>query len=245
MQHHTDLTVDVLAVGAHPDDVEIGIGGFMSKLARHGLRTGILDLTEGEMSTRGTVEERRQEADDAACVLGAVRRENACLPDAGLANTTEFQRRVIPYIRSFRPRVLIAPMAPDRHPDHAAAHELMRDANFFSGLARIDSDHPPHRTPVVYYYQVHGLMESPTFIADISDDFDTKLEALRAHRSQFHNPEYQGPATYISSTAFWESIRNRAAWLGSRISAAYGEGLFALEPVAVNFPPGLEGSPCE
>jgi len=235
------VTVDVLAVGAHPDDVEIGIGGLLHKLARQGLRIGILDLTRGEMGTRGTVEERLVESTEAARVLGVVRRENAGLPDAGIHNTPEQQRVVIPFLRSFRPKVLFITMAPDRHPDHEAAHYLVRDANFFAGLARVEGGLPPHRTPRVYHYHPYFEAALPHLVVDISDSFETKREALRAHASQFFNPDYDGPPTYISSKSFWDSVQTRAAYWGSRIGVAYGEALYGTHPLGVDIPPGLEG----
>lgn len=234
------MTVDVLAVGAHPDDVELGVGGLVHKLAQHGRTVGILDLTHGEMGTRGSVEERAAEAANAARILGVTRRENAGLPDGALANTHEQQLRVIPYLRSFRPKILIAPMNGDRHPDHRAAHELVRDAAYFAGLAKIKTDHEPFRPQRVYCYHPYNEDQPPQLIVDISEHFEAKLEALRAHASQFHNPDYPGKSTWISSEAFWESIRIRAAYWGGRIRAAYGEPLYADGPVGVSLPPGLE-----
>ncbi len=235
------MTVDVLAVGAHPDDVELGIGGTLHKLVQQGLCVGILDLTQGEMGTRGTVEERLAEATEAATVLGVARRENAQLPDAGLHNTPDQQRVVIEHLRSFRPRVLFAPMAPDRHPDHEAAHHLVRDANFFSGLARIEGTREPHRTPQVYFYHPYFEAAMPQLIVDISAHFEVKQAALRAHASQFFNPAYTGPSTFIASESFWQTIQTRAAYWGSRINAAYGEALYCTQPLGVALPPGLEG----
>lgn len=232
--------VDVLAVGAHPDDVELGIGGILHKLASHGYSVAILDLTRGEMSSRGTVEERAAEAAEAARILGVARRENAGLPDSGVANTQEYQRRVIPYVRAFRPRMLMATMARDRHPDHHRAHELVRDAAYFAGLARIDTGQAPYRPSVVYYYHPYYEDSQPTLVVDISDHFEAKMASLRAHASQFHNPDYSGVQTFISSASFWESIQTRAAYWGSRIRAKYGEPLYTDGTMGVAFPPGLE-----
>ena len=234
------MTVDVLAVGAHPDDVELGIGGLIHKLAQQGYRVAILDLTRGEMGTRGTVEERAAEGAAAARILGAVQRENAGLPDAGLANTKEQQLRVIPFIRSFRPRMLLATMKDDRHPDHRTAHELVRDAAYFSGLARIETGHEPHRPETVYYYHPYYENGPPHLVVDISDHFDAKIEALRAYASQFFNPDNNGQATHISSAAFWDSILARAAYWGNRVGVRYGEPLYAEGAVRVDVPPGLE-----
>jgi bacillithiol biosynthesis deacetylase BshB1 len=233
--------VDVLAVGAHPDDIELGIGGTIHKLAAQGFKVAILDLTRGEMSTRGSIDERAAEAGAAAKILQVVQRENAQLPDGGLTNCTEFQRRIIPFIRRFRPRIVMATMASDRHPDHAAAYALMRDAAFYSGLVKIDTGQQPHRPPRVYYYAPYFEDAAlPAFVIDISDHIEAKLEALKAHASQFHNPDYPGKETFISSARFWESIRTRAAYWGNRINAQYGEPFFAEGPLGLAMPPGLE-----
>ena len=235
------MNVDVLAVGAHPDDVELGIGGLVHKLAQRGHTVGILDLTRGEMSTRGTVEERDAEAQEAARILGVALRENAGLPDGAVANTHEQQMRTLFFLRAHRPRILIAPMDNDRHPDHRAAHALVRDAAYFSGLARIDTGQEPYRPPVVYYY--HPYYEdraAPAIVVDISDHFEAKTEALRAHKSQFFNPDYSGAPTFISSPEFWEGIQTRAAYWGALVHVKYGEPLYAPGPIGVVLPPGIE-----
>lgn len=237
------MNVDILAVGAHPDDLEIGVGGLLHQLARRGMRVAMLDLTRGEMGSRGTPALRAQEAEAAAQILGVAARDNAGLPDGAVANITEQQRAVIPFVRKYRPHLILAPMAPDRHPDHAAACGLLRDANYFSGLARIDTGQEPYRCPALWHY--HPYLESamPPFIVDISDDFEAKIAALRAHASQFFNPGFDGPRTYISSEAFWDSIRTRAAYWGSRIGARYGEALYTDTPVRIDFAAILETTP--
>ncbi len=228
------MTVDVLAVGAHPDDVELGVGGLIHKLTQRGHSVAILDLTRGEMSSRGTVEERAKEAAAAAKILGLAERCNAGLPDGGVANTHEQQLEVIPFVRRFRPKVLLATMDHDRHPDHRAAHHLVRDAAYFSGLSRIVTGEPPYRPPATYYFHPYQEHDMPGMIVDISDHFEVKLEALRAHASQFFNPAYDGPATHISSQAFWDSIRTRAAYWGSRIGVEYGEALYTDGPAGID-----------
>ncbi|MCP4643266.1 MAG: bacillithiol biosynthesis deacetylase BshB1 [bacterium] len=241
------MTVDVLAIGAHPDDVEIGVGGLVRKLVQQGKTVGILDLTQGEMGSRGSMEERRSEAQQAARVLGVARRENVCLPDGGLCDCTEQQRAIIPFIRSFRPRVLLAPMRDDRHPDHEAAHFLVRDANYFAGLAKLSTDQEPWRAPRVYFYAVYRETEMPHLLVDVTDQFADKLEALRAYESQFHNPGYPGAKTYVASEEFWESIKTRAAYWGTRMGrqpregqkTLYGEGLFKDGPIPIDTLPGL------
>jgi bacillithiol biosynthesis deacetylase BshB1 len=234
------VSVDLLAIGAHPDDAELGIGGMIHKLTRGGHEVALVDLTRGEMGSRGSGEERLAEATEAARILGVSSRECVGLPDSQLCNVSEQQRAIIPFIRKFRPRILMAPMNPDRHPDHMAAHDLVRDANYFSGLKRIDTGQEPYRAPSVYYFYPYEESQSmPSFIIDVSDNFDTKLEALQAYASQFYNPAYKGAETRIASKAFWESVRTRAAYWGDRIGVTYGEPLFAKGLVGLDLPPGL------
>lgn len=234
------MNVDVLAVGAHPDDVELAAGGVIHKLAQRGYAVAILDLTRGELATRGTVDARRQEAEEAARVLGAAQRVNACLPDGRLANTPEQRTVIIPFIRNFRPKLILAPMDNDRHPDHGAAHVLVRDANFYAGLGKIETGQAAYRAPRMYFHRAHGESAPPEMIVDVSAHFEAKLGAIRAYRSQFHNPDYPGEQTYISTPEFWDAIRVRAAYWGRRIGVAYGEPLYAKESIGVGLPPGLE-----
>ncbi len=235
----TEHAVDVLAVGAHPDDVELGCGGLLHKLAQAGKRVAILDLTRGEMSTRGTPEERSLEADAAAAVLGVAERVNANLPDGGVANTPEQRLAVIGFIRRFRPKLLLTLMTPDRHPDHTAAHALVSDANYLAGLARIDTGRFPHRTPHLLFFNPYtDFAGSPAFVADISANFEAKLASLRAHATQFHNPGSQEPETFISSKLFWDGIEVRARYWGARIGVVYGEPFHANGPMPLD---GLSG----
>lgn len=232
--------VDVLCVGAHPDDVEVGIGGLVRNLTQAGYCVGILDLTQGEMASRGTVSDRRREADEAAHILGVAHRANAGLPDGGLNNTAEFRSALVPILRSFRASTLIIPDVRDRHPDHEAAHHLMRDANYAAGLTKIEGG-SPHRSATVYSYRVYRDPEPPSLVIDITATFDTKLEALRNYRTQFFNPDYEGAATYVSSEAFWRFIETRALYWGNMIDVTYGEPLYTREPMRAVLPPGLEG----
>ncbi len=233
--------VDVLAVGAHPDDVELGVGGLIGKWVRAGARVAILDLSRGEMGSRGSVDERADEAAEAARILGVVHRGNAALPDGAISNTTVQQHTLVPWIRQYRPTIILCHARHDRHPDHGRAHELVRDANFFAGLAKIGAAGEPYRAPRLYYYTPYqDPQAAPDMVVDISGSFELKLEALRAYRSQFHNPGYSGPETYVASESFWESITLRARYWGQRIGVSYGEPLAAGGPIGVAFPPGLE-----
>lgn len=235
------MTVDVLAIGAHPDDADLGVGGLLCKLANAGRRTAILDLTEGELGSRGTVAERHQEAGEAARQLGVAVRRNAQLPDGGLCDNEEQRLAVIRAIRELRPKVLLAPLRPDRHPDHEAAHDLVRSAHFFAGVHGIDTGHTPHRADAVYAYRAYMEGDQlPTHVVDISNEFDQKRAGLRAFRSQFHNPDYQGPDTLIASEQFWEAIETRAAFWGHKIGVRYGEPLYGTLPIAMHLPPELE-----
>jgi len=235
------VTVDVLAIGAHPDDADLGMGGLLLNVADSGRTTAILDLTEGELGSRGTVAERRAEAAESARLLGVTLRRNACLPDGGVANTAEQRLAVIRIIRELRPRVLLGPGSPDRHPDHEAAHALVKDAHFFSGVHGIDTGQPPHRALALYSY--HAYSEgagAPTHVVDISAAFARKMEALKAFRSQFYNPDYDGPETHVASREFWEAIQVRASYWGNRVGVRYGEPLYGTLPLAMQLPPELE-----
>lgn len=236
----TSETIDVLAIGAHPDDADLGIGGTLLMLAKHGYTTGILDLSEGELGSRGTPGERVDEAEEAARRLGLAHRSSARLPDGGLQNTDGQRRAVIPILRKLRPKVLLVHHKPDRHPDHIAAAELSHDANFFAGVTTIGTGHDPYRVPTLigfrpYYDDAH----EPDLVMDISAVFEQKLEALRAYKSQFFNPEYKGPQTYIASEGFWQSIETRARYWGQRAGFKYGEPLFFSGPLPVRSLPGL------
>lgn len=239
------MTVDVLAVGPHPDDVELGVGGLLCKLAASGYTTAILDLTRGELATRGSVQTRAEEAAEAARILGVADRSNAELPDGGIANTPEQRNKVIRFIRLYRPKALLASMDDDRHPDHDAAHRLVRDANYLAGLSRIRTDHDAYRASLVYCYRVYGDPTMPQLVIDISEHFDTKIKALEAYASQFRSSGDSGEETYVSSEAFWQGIRQRAEYWGNRIGTAFGEPLYTAGPIGAAFPPGLEGARCE
>lgn len=234
-------TCDILAISPHPDDADLGVGGILCNAARRGYRAGILDLTCGELATRGDVDTRADESAEAAKILGLYHRESAGLPDGGIANNSEQQLALIIKLRTLRPRVLLSPMRPDRHPDHECACDLVKSANFYAGLSKVDTGQEPHRAERVYYYTPYfNAPTPPCLIIDISQSFETKLKALAAYKTQFHNPKMHGPETYISSESFWNDIRTRAAFWGSQIGAHYGEPLHHLGSLGFALPPGLE-----
>ena len=226
--------LNVLAIFAHRDDAELTCGGTLIKLASQGHRTGILDLTEGEMGTRGTAAIRAEEAERAAAVLGLAVRENLKLPDAGIVNTPETRRLVARVIRRHRPTIVIAPARQGRHPDHRIAAELVRDACFISGLAKVEPDLPKHRPrKVVHCVTYREDNQRPTFVVDITDQFERKLEAIRSYGSQF-DAVTQAGEVYPNGDPLYEIVRHQAAHYGSLIRTRYGEPFFTTETMRVD-----------
>jgi bacillithiol biosynthesis deacetylase BshB1 len=235
------MSVDVLAVGAHPDDADLGVGGTLLLLAAQGFRTAILDLSQGEAASRGTPHERVREAERSARVLQVRERYNVELPDGGIDNSPEQRLRVIPFIRALRPTIILGPHAQDRHPDHGAAQALVRDANFFAGVTSIETEEEPYRAPHIYrYHPYQDSADAPALVMDVSDFFERKLRALKSFKSQLYNPGYAGPQTYVSSPEFWDSVTTRAEYWGSRVGVQFGEPLYADGPLLLNYLPGLE-----
>ncbi len=224
--------VDVLAFGAHPDDVELGCGGTLVKLVRQGYTVGIVDLTEGEMASRGTVAERYQESEAARAILGASVRVNLKIPDAGIAINEEHRNRVIQVVRELKPTLVFLPYFDDRHPDHKHASQLVTEGCFYSGLAKILPDLPAHRpNRLVYYPMTYEF--TPSFVVDISEEFDTKKEALEAYRSQFFNPRWPGKQTFVSSRWFMEAVEFKARHYGWLAGVEYAEPFYVRETLAL------------
>jgi len=224
----------VLAIFAHRDDAELTCGGTLIKLAGQGHRAGILDLTAGEMGSRGSADLRGQEADRAAAIMGLAVRENLGLPDAGIMNTPETRRLVARVIRRLRPTIVIAPAQQGRHPDHRIASELVRDACFISGLAKVEPDLPKHRPRKVIHclsYREDHLR--PTFVVDISAEFERKLEAIRCYGSQFDSVTQAGEV-YPNGDPLYDIVRHQAAHYGSLIRTRYGEPFFTTETMRVD-----------
>lgn len=234
MERLVTQVVDLLAVAAHPDDVELTCAGTLIKMQRRGYQTGIVDLTNGEMGTRGDPDTRRKESQEAARVMGVAVRLRAELPDAHLHNTDETRRVVVELIRRLRPRVVILPFPVGRHPDHRVASELGRDACFLSGLAKYDTPGEPHKPEKVIYalaYREDPI--KPSFVVDISEEFDTKLRAIRCYASQFDGAQSAGEI-FPTGQALYELIRTQNAHYGSLIRTAYGEPFVTQETVRID-----------
>ena len=228
------MQLDVLAVAPHPDDAELLCGGTLIRAADLGHETGILDLTNGELGTRGTPEQRRAEAERASRVLGLAERRNLGLSDARIHNDDESRRRLIEAIRELRPRTVILPYFEGRHPDHRIAAELGYDACYLAGLKNYPAAGSAHRPTKVLYaaaYREHTL--KPTFVVDTSEVFERKLEAIRCYGSQFDDVKAMGEL-YPAAVPLYEVVRIQDAHYGSFIRAAYGEPFFTREAVKVD-----------
>ncbi|MEM9997548.1 MAG: bacillithiol biosynthesis deacetylase BshB1 [Bacteroidota bacterium] len=238
--------LDVLALAAHPDDVELCAGGTMCVLAQQGYRTGIVDFTRGELGSRGTPELRLEEAARAGELLGLSARHNLDLPDGDIQNTKVNQTAIARYVRRYRPKVVLlnAPPGHVRHPDHGDAAQLSIDALFYSGLRKLETTDPETGEPqepwrphhVLHYMQ--AIEFTPTFVVDVTDVWDQRTAALQAFASQFHNPDYEAaadePETYVSNPGFFRWVEARARVYGYRIGATYGEPLlYRHGPVGV------------
>ena len=234
--------VDVLAIAAHRDDVELTCGGTLIKSAKLGRRTGIVDLTQGEMGTRGSAAIRQQESEHAAELLGVSVRENLALPDAGITNTTETRAALATVIRRLRPKIVIAPAPQGRHPDHRLTAELVRDACFVAGLAKVRPDVPKYRPrKLIYSITYREDYAKPTFVVDVSEEFEQKLEAIRCYGSQFDG-ETQAGEVFPNGEPLYDIVRHQAAHYGSLIRTRYGEPFYTIETMRVDDVAGLEVS---
>jgi len=229
--------VDLLAIGAHPDDVELGCGGTIAKMISEGKKVAILDLTRGELGTRGTPEIRNKEAIKASEILGVKFRENLKFKDGFLTNSEQYQIPIVEIIRKYRPDIVLCNALNDRHPDHGKAAKLVSDACFLSGLTKIETTlngksqqawRPKH---VFHYIQWREL--KPDFVIDISDFMDKKLEACGAYESQFYNPNSKEPETIIATKDFFQSVTYRAQNLGRESGVRFAEGFNTEKIIAL------------
>lgn len=232
------MKADILAIGAHPDDIELSCGGIVAKLAKQGKKVVIADLTRGELSTRGTKEIRAQEAEMATKILGASARRNLRLADGNIQQNQENLLKVISLIREFQPDTMLIPHSVERHPDHVHTHLLCKEAWFYSGLEKIKTEldgaaQVPHR-PNHYFEFMQWYEFVPSFIVDISETWETKIAAIKAHTSQFHNPNSKEPETKLSTPGFLEMIEVRSRYYGERIGVRHGEPLYSWAPFGLN-----------
>lgn len=226
------MKLDILAIGVHPDDVELSCSGTLLKHMALGKTAGILDLTRGELGSRGTAETRDEESMEAARVLGIEYRKNAGMADGFFSHSPDNIRKIIHFIRATKPEIVLANATSDRHPDHGRAAKLIADACFYSGLVKINTtdeygrDQSPWRPKALYHYiQDHNLV--PDFVVDISPYMDKKIESILAYKTQFYNPNEVSssmPATPISSKAFFDFLRAKCASYGRIANFDYAEG---------------------
>lgn len=232
------MKLDILVFGAHPDDVELSCGATIAKEISLGKKVGIVDLTRGELGTRGSAELRDEEAAEAAKILGLEIRENLKFRDGFFVNDEAHQLEVMKMIRKYRPKIVIANAVDDRHIDHGRGSKLVSDACFLSGLRRIDTtldgeQQEAWRPEVVYHYIQWKNLE-PDFVVDVTGFMDTKVASVMAYKSQFYDPDSTEPVTPIATKNFKESIYYRAADLGRLINTGYGEGFTAERYLAVS-----------
>ncbi|MEJ2052857.1 MAG: bacillithiol biosynthesis deacetylase BshB1 [Calditrichaceae bacterium] len=227
------MNLDLLAFGAHPDDVELSCGGTIIKLVKAGYSVGVIDLTEAELSTRGTVENRRIETAKAGEIMGIKVRENLQIPDGHIDNVEKNRLKVINSIRKYKPKIVFAPYTDDRHPDHVHASKLIIESAFYSGLVKIESEFPAHRPEKIIHYFQH-LVDKPSFVVDISNEFVQKMETVKAFASQFYNPESDEPETLISRKNFMQMLEDRARYFGYQVGVEYAEPFFIKSMIKID-----------
>jgi len=231
------MKLDILGFGAHPDDVEISAGGTLAKQQSLGYKTGIVDLTRGDLGTRGTPEIRDKEAQDAADILKVSVRENLAFRDGFFVNDEEHQLEVVKMIRKYQPEIVLANAPADRHPDHGKGGELVKIAAFLAGLKKVETEHNGERQEayrprlVLHYIQFQSL--KPDVIINIGEHIHTKMKAIEAYRSQFYDPDSKEPETVISSKNFLDSIRYRSQDWGRLIGKDFGEGFVSSQDLGL------------
>lgn len=226
-------TLDILAFSAHPDDVELSCSGTLIKHIEQGFKVGIIDLTEGELGTRGSKDIRREEAKKAAELMKISIRENLKLADGFFDLSEKNKLSVIKMIRKYQPKIVLANAISDRHPDHARAAQLVSEACFLAGLVKIDTGQVPHRPSVVYHY-IQDRYIKPDFIVDITGYFDKKMDCVKAFTSQFYDPNSKESLTPISGPEFFSYLEGRAVECGRLIGKLHGEGFTTERPAGIN-----------
>jgi bacillithiol biosynthesis deacetylase BshB1 len=234
------MKLDILAIGVHPDDVELGCSGVLINEIKLGKKAGILDLTQGELGTRGTVETRYAEAAAAASIIGVQVRENLKMRDGFFKNDEEHQLQLIRAIRKYRPDVVIGNVLDDRHPDHGRAGQMIAEACFLSGLAKIETVGEDGKAqekwrPKMILHYLQDWYHEPDILVDISDVFEQRMESIKAYGTQFHTSQAgeEGPQTYISTPDFLDAVIARARMLGKRIGVKYAEGFITEKKIGI------------
>ncbi|GGZ17656.1 bacillithiol biosynthesis deacetylase BshB1 [Echinicola pacifica] len=231
------MKLDILVIAAHPDDAELSCSGTIAAHIAKGHKVGVLDLTKGEMGTRGTPETRLQESAEASKILNLSARENLSFRDAFFVNDEAHQMEIVKIIRKYQPEIVLANAITDRHPDHPKGSEVASQACFISGLRMVETDHEglqqeAWRPKYVYHYIQNNYIK-PDFVFDISEFWETKLESIKAFKSQFYDPNNQEPASFISSLEYFKFIEARAREFGHMINVQYGEGFTVEKMVGV------------
>ncbi len=233
------MKLDILVLSVHPDDAELGCAGTLLKHIAEGKKAGIIDLTRGELGTRGSAEIRDAEAAKSAEILGLSVRDNLAIPDGFFTNTQDYQLKVIQAIRKYQPEIIIGNAKHDRHPDHGRAHQLIDTAAFLSGLRKIETYdngelQEPWRANILLSF-IQDEYIKPDIIVDVTDHWDKKVESIKAFSSQFFNPQWEEePQTYISSPGFIEGVEGRAREFGKIIGVTYAEGFTSRRILGVN-----------
>ena len=232
--------IDILAIFAHPDDVELTVGGTLLKMKSLGYKTAALDITRGEMGTRGTVEGRAAEAEEAAKILKLDARENLGLPDGRVFVTDDERAKLVRVLRRLNPKILLTHQIDDPHPDHHHIAQLVRESARLASMQKYDADFGQEkiRVPIVAH-NIFSQRVTPSFIVDVSEFLEKKTEAIRAHNSQFYNPDSKEPETRLTSEGFIAELENRSRYFGSLIGVAAGEPFFVREALNVEDPIAL------
>lgn len=232
------MKLDILAFGVHPDDVELGCAGILIVEKANGKRTGIIDLTQGELGTRGTAETRKEEAAAAAKILDVDIRENLKMADGFFENNEAHQRQIITVLRKYQPEIIFCNAPEDRHPDHGRSAALVSDAAFLSGLMKIETiddgvPQKPWRPKYVFHY-IQDRYLKPDVVFDISTSLDKKIESVKAYKTQFYDPQSEDEnQTYISTPEFLDGVIARAAMFGKMIGVKYGEGFVSKKMIGI------------
>jgi N-acetylglucosamine malate deacetylase 1 len=221
--------VDIIFFGAHPDDVELSCGGTVAKCVKDGLRVAIVDLTRGEMGTRGTPQTRKREAAAAAKALGATFRLQLDFQDGNLQTGREQELQIIDILRRATPQLVVGPYPDDRHPDHTRTGRIVTEASFYAGLRALDTGVRAHRPQTVLYY-LQNYMFTPSFVVDVTKHWKAKMKSVAAYKSQFHDPRSKEPQTFISDPKFLGMIDARGKHFGALIGAEYGEAFVTKQP---------------